>query len=348
MKLNVSPDNFLEHVAKWSGLAPIPLADTNISFINARIIMEAVHLGVFEALKDGAKSIDRIAALTHLNVHALRSFLGALTSAGYLKYTDTTFDLTSLSRKWLLKDAKQSLYDQLIFSDIMWDWMTQMRDFLKTGKGLQYHDTFTAEQWDSYQKGMFAIAKVNAQEVGRRTPVPPGATKMLDIGGSHGLFSAQICRRNPPLTSVILDLPPAIEKATSLLATLHMGETVQYKAGNALEEDLGIEAYDLVFISSLVHHFTREQNVALCKKIYDALKPGGYLVIQEFIRPETPKSADQVGAVLDVFFALTSTSGTWSIKEISGWQKEAGFLLKKPVKFITIPGTAQVVAQKPK
>jgi ubiquinone/menaquinone biosynthesis C-methylase UbiE len=86
--------------------------------------------------------------------------------------------------------------------------------------------------------------------------------------------------------------------------------------------------------------------VVLCKKIYRALKPGGYIIIQEFLRPESPKSADQVASVLDVFFALTSTSGTWSVKEISGWQQTAGFSSRKIVKFVAIPGTAQVVGVK--
>jgi ubiquinone/menaquinone biosynthesis C-methylase UbiE len=346
MKLSIRPDNLLEYLAKWTLMAPLPLADTNISFINARIIMEAVHLGIFEALKDNSKTLDEIAVATQLNAHALRSFLGALTSADYLTYNDGKFKITPVVRKWLLKDAKQSLYDQLIFSDIMWDWMTEMRSFLKTGKGLQYHETFTAQQWDHYQKGMLAVAKATSAEVGKKTPVPVGATHMLDIGGSHGLYSAEICKRQPQLKSTILDLPQAVEKAKPILATLYTGDGIQYKAGNALEEDLGEQVYDLVFMANLVHHFTHEQNLALCKKIYKALKPGGYLIIQEFLRPESPKSADQVASVLDVFFALTSTSGTWSLKEISGWQQTAGFSPKKIVKFLAIPGNAQVVGVK--
>lgn len=346
MKLTISPDNLLERVAKWTLLAPLPLADTNISFINARIIMEAVHLGVFEALKDKSKTLEEIAGATQLNAHALRSFLGALTSAEYLKYNNGKFEVTPVVRKWLLKDSRQSLYDQLIFSDIMWDWMTEMRSFLRTGKGLQYHETFTAQQWDHYQKGMFAVAKATSAEVGKKTPVPAGATHMLDIGGSHGLYSAEICKRHSGLKSVILDLPPAVEKAKPILATLNMGDTITYKPGNALEEDLGERMYDLVFMANLVHHFTHEQNVALCRKIYKALKPGGYIIIQEFLRPESPKAADQVASVLDVFFALTSTSGTWSLKEILSWQQMAGFSPKKIVRFLAIPGTAQVVGMK--
>ncbi|MBK7694468.1 MAG: hypothetical protein IPI30_09125 [Saprospiraceae bacterium] len=31
---------------------------------------------------------------------------------------------------------------------------------------------------------------------------------MLDLGGSHGLYSIELCKRNPNLKSVIVDLPP--------------------------------------------------------------------------------------------------------------------------------------------
>jgi 2-polyprenyl-3-methyl-5-hydroxy-6-metoxy-1,4-benzoquinol methylase/predicted transcriptional regulator len=346
MKLTVSPENFLESIAKWSGLAPVPLVHTNIAFIKARIIFDAVHLGIFEALKAGTKSLQEIATACNLNANALRSMLGALTSAGYLTYTNEKFGLTPQAKKWLLKDARQSLYYQMLFSEIMWDFMSGLREFVKTGKGLQYHDTFTAAQWDSYQKGMYAIARVSSPEVGRRTPLPRNAARMLDIGGSHGLYSEELCRRHPQLHSVILDLPEAVDKAKPILADSPVKDKITYQPGNALQDNLGENEYDLVFMANLVHHFTHEQNTDLCKRIYKALKPGGYIVIQEFIRPETPTSADQVGSVLDVFFALTSTSGTWAVNEIRGWQQAAGFRPGKLVKFIAIPGTAQVVATK--
>jgi 2-polyprenyl-3-methyl-5-hydroxy-6-metoxy-1,4-benzoquinol methylase len=346
MKLTASPENVLESIAKWSGMAPMPLVHTHIAFINARVIIDAAHLGIFEALKNGAKTLQELADACNLNVHALRSVMGALTSAEYLKYSDGKFELKPMARKWLLKDARQSLYYQMLFSDIMWDWMSGLRDFLKTGQGLQYHQSFAAHQWDSYQKGMYAVARVTSPEVARKTPVPAGATKMLDIGGSHGLYSEELCRKYSQLTSVILDLPDAVEKAKPILASSSVRNKINYRPGDALQDDLGRNEYDLVFMANLVHHFTHQQNIDLCKKIFNALKPGGYLVIQEFIRPETPKSADQVGALLDVFFALTSTSGTWSVKEIAAWQKKAGLTHKKNVKFIAIPGAVQVVAVK--
>src|SRR5688572_24528293 len=103
MKLTVSPENFLESIAKLSGMAPMPLVHTNIAFIKARIIFDAVYLGIFESLKSGKKSLQEIATVCNLNAAALRSMLGALTSADYLIYADEKFGLAPQAKKWLLK-----------------------------------------------------------------------------------------------------------------------------------------------------------------------------------------------------------------------------------------------------
>ncbi|HXA02113.1 MAG TPA: methyltransferase [Cytophagaceae bacterium] len=346
MKLTAQPQSLLEYIGKLSTLAPVPLMDTHIAFVVSRTIIEAVDLGIFETLAERPKSIMEVAEDCRLSSYALRSFLGTLTSSGYLKYKNEKFSLTKLSSKWMLKKNKQSLTNQILFLKILWGWMDDMNNFVKTGKSEQYHDHFTDGQADLYQKGMRSVARVSAGEVGKRTPVPKGATEMLDIGGAHGIFSVAICKNHPGLKSTILDLPLAIQKAAPLLAQEKMGEVVIHKAGNALTEDLGKEKYDLIFIANLMHHFTAEENLRLVERVAIALKPGGILAVQEFIRPDKPKASDQVGAALDLFFALSSTSGTWSIKEISQWQKNAGLKIKKPVKFLTLPGAAQVVAEK--
>jgi 2-polyprenyl-3-methyl-5-hydroxy-6-metoxy-1,4-benzoquinol methylase len=348
MKLEAQPQNLIEYLGKLSGLAPVPLVDTHIAFVVSRAIIEAVDLGIFETLAARAKSIKEIAEDCKLNSYALRSFLGTLTASGYLKYRNEKFSLTKLSSKWMLKENKQSLTSQILFLKILWGWMEDMNSFVKTGKGGQYHDHFTEEQTELYQKGMLSVARVSAGEVGRRTPVPKGAAEMLDLGGAHGLFSVAICRNHPGLKSTILDLPAAIQKSAPLLAQEKMGKRVIQKAGNALTDDLGKNKYDLIFIANLMHHFTEEENQKLAKRVANALKPGGRFVVQEFLRPEKIKASDQAGAALDLFFALSSTSGTWSIKEISQWQKNAGLKLRKPVKFLTLPGAAQIVAEKTK
>ena len=60
-----------------------------------------------------------------------------------------------------------------------------------------------------------------------------------------------------------------------------------------------------------------------------------------------PYAGAEVGALLDLYFALTSQSGTWSIDEIAGWQREAGLSVMRPIHLRTVPGAAEVIGAKP-
>jgi ubiquinone/menaquinone biosynthesis C-methylase UbiE len=193
---------------------------------------------------------------------------------------------------------------------------------------------------------MRALAGVGAPEIVQRTPVPTGATTMLDVGGSHGFISVAMCRRYPQLRAVVLDLPAAVKHAASILAAEGMGDRVTHRAGNALEDDLGTDEWDLVYVSQLVHHFDEATNRQFARRVARALKPGGVFVILELLRPSSPPDAGQAGALLDLYFALTSRSGTWSADEMAGWQRDAGLTARQPIHLRTIPGYAEVVAAK--
>jgi hypothetical protein len=53
-----------------------------------------------------------------------------------------------------------------------------------------------------------------------------------------------------------------------------------------------------------------------------------------------------VGATAGLYFSLTSSSGTWSEKEMRTWQTEAGLKLAKPISPMTLPGWKVLPAYK--
>ena len=69
-------------------------------------------------------------------------------------------------------------------------------------------------------------------------------------------------------------------------------------------------------------------------------------MILELVRPPAPNDAGQVGALLDLYYALTSASGTWSVDEMSRWQIDAGLTPRRPVYLRTTPGAAEIIARK--
>lgn len=346
MKLGVVSQNPIERIVNVLGISPQPLLDTHIAMLLARTVMEGARLGVFEALADGPLTAAELAARCGGHPRATRKLLDALAGCEYLRFGGGRYSLTSMARKWLLPDAPQSLHDKLLLQFVEWDFIAHTGEYIRSGRPIDLHTSISSEEWGLYQRGMRSVSSTWAPEVARRTPVPKRAKDMLDIGGSHGYLSVAICRRHPGLRSVVLDLSEAIEHAAPILGREGMGERVSHRTGNALVDDLGTEAWDVVFIANLVHHFDDATNRELAKKAARALRPGGVFVVQELIRPHSPRDAGQIGALLDLYFALTSQSGTWSFEEIAGWQREAGLKPLKPVKFLSVPGNGQQSAVK--
>ncbi len=327
------------------GYVPRGMLDTFHAVVAARSIMMGCKYGVFETLANGPKTCVQIAQATSTDARALGKMLNVLVSCRYLTLQGDVFDLCTHTRRFMLKSSRPSIADNVVMRYLEWEAIENLEHFLETGEPFEIHDNMPSEYWPIYQRGMKSVASLSVMEVVRRTRLPRNPRRMLDIGGSHGQYSVEFCRKYPQLEAVILDLPEAVEQAAPLLAEENMGQRVVHRPGNALTDDLGEQQWDFVFMSQLVHHFTEETNLELCRRIHRSLRPGGVFAIVDIERSTTPRSGGQVGTVFDLFFAATSRSGTWSAQELQSWQTKAGMITKSPIRMLMTPGIIVVPAE---
>ena len=346
MKIKNQPENLLEWIALRANLAPTPLIDTQVAFNAARAIMAAAELGIYETIGKKSRTGDEVATACNTDPEATKHLLNALVGIGYLQWSNGSYSLKTKYHKWLLKESESNLIGKLRFQLLEWEWMGKLEEYVRTGRTLDMHSNMSEKEWQLYQDGMRDLSINSAKEVAAKFPLSNNATAMLDIGGSHGLFSIELCKKHPALSSTIMELPGAIEAASAIAKRYDTTNRINYVAGNALTDDLGKEKYDLVMINNVVHHFTNEQNFALAKKIADALRPGGMYGIGEFIGQSKPGEGGVVASTTGLYFSLTSSSGTWSVPEIEAWQKNAGLKVEKPVAPMSLPGWKVFIARK--
>jgi ubiquinone/menaquinone biosynthesis C-methylase UbiE len=347
MKIGLIPENIFERLALAAGMVPTPLGESWLTFILARTIMVATKLGFFEALAEKPLTATEIAARCGTNRRATEKFLVALAGAGLVRVEGERYALAPPARKWLLASSTDSARDKILFQFIEWDWWMRCEDFVRTGEPIRMHEEMTAEQWQLYQLGMRSGNVIIAKEVVRRLRLPKRAQAMLDIGGSHGYWSASFCRRYPELHATILDLDVAIKYAAPILAKEGMGERVVHRAGNALTDDLSEAAYDFVLIASLVHHFDDAANRDLMRRVARALRPGGLVAIVEALRVDSSKKLGQIGGLMDFYFAMTSEAGTWAAEEMMSWQRDAGLIPHRTMRLRIARDVAVQAAVKP-
>ena len=346
MKLAPQAENIMERIALMANLAPRPLIDTQIAFTAARAIMVAAEVGLFEALGKGDQTAAEVAAACGTDPRATKHLLECLVGIGYVTWRGGKFGLPASMRKWLLKSSPSSIVAKLAFQSLEWDLVGKVGEFVRSGKPLDFHEHMTAEEWAIYQDGMRDVAANPAVELAKRLPVPQGATRLLDIGGSHGLYSAELCKRYPGLGATILELPGAVDRATEIAQREGLGARMQHRVGNALSDDLGVATFDIVMINNLAHHFSPEQNADLARRVARALAPGGVYAIGDFLRASYPGAGGGVPAVMDLYFALTSASGTWTLDQIASWHRGAGLTPVKAIQFQSLPGWASLPATK--
>jgi SAM-dependent methyltransferase len=346
MRVGLYGENLVERAAIGASLVPRPFAETHFTLLLARSLMAASKLGIFAALAQERLAAEEIAQRASTDAVATRKLLDALVASGYLRFARGRYSLARVARKWLLPSSPDSLHDSMLFRYVEWELLGGAEEFLRTGVRAELHGRLDPEGWALYQRGMRAIAGFPAAEVARRLPLRKGATAMLDIGGSHGLYSVRLCQRHPALRSTILELPDALRHAAPLLAREGMGDRVVHRAGDARFDDFGEAAYDLVLVSNLVHHFDEATNRALAQRAARALRPGGLFAVMEPLRPASPAESGQAGALLDLYFAMTSGSGTWSLDEIQSWQRDAGLALRRPLRLRRLPLVAVALGRR--
>ena len=350
MKIGAIPESVVEWLALRLELAPRALVDTHAAMLLARTVMAGAELKLFDALAERPLDAREAAAACGSAVAPTALLLDALAACGYLRFRDGRFELRRSARQWLLRTGPSSVRDKLLLQAAEWRWLETLEEFVRSGRPLEFHDSMSAEERQLYHRGMRALAGIAAPEAARRIPLPRGARRMLDLGGSHGHFAAEVCRRHPGLSAEVMDLPDAIEAAAPLLAAAGiaegLGQRLVHRRGDATTAELGVEQYDLVLMSNLAHHLDSEQNRDLATRVAQALRPGGAFVIQEPARSDLPGRAGQISALLGLYFAMQSRPGvrTWTISEMAEWQRSAGLKVYRVRRLRTAPGWVQQAA----
>lgn len=139
------------------------------------------------------------------------------------------------------------------------------------------------------------------------------ARHLIDVGGGIGDLATRLCRQFPELKVTLINLPSAMELIQENLAEQGVNERV-----TPLVLDMYRDSYpqgDAVLFSRILYPMEPKFCSMLCQKAYDALTPGGRLLILDMIisDPEKPNYdylSHYIGAIGMEFSVLSFKSHT--------------------------------------
>jgi len=345
MRLCLRGANPLEWLALRAGLVPTAAAEAWGGMALSGVLIAAVRCGLTAALARAPASAGELAAELGLDPLPTRLLLDCLASAGHLSCRAGRYDLSRSSRRWLDPGSRLSVGRFVAGTADYWDWWSHLAEVTRTGQPLRHHDAPAQDPyWRRYISGQLELARLSAGEVARKLRLPGDPRSLLDVGGGHGWYSAELCRRHPGLTATVLDLPGSAAIGREIIAEAGLSDRVLHREGDAATDELG-QGFDCVLCFNLVHHLRPDQIARLFAKAHDALAPGGSLAVMDaFAEPSRRTSA--AANFLGLFVYLSSGAQVHTPAQLHDWFRGARFTAPRRIPIRRIPGQAMYVATK--
>ncbi len=284
-------------------------------FQSARVLITANNLGVFDHLKK-AQGPESVAEAVGSDKRATVLLLDALAAIGLLKKQSGKYRNTPLSNRFLVKGAAEYQGDIIRHVDTLWQNWSALDEVVMAGR-----PAGRAFDHHAFILGMHNLAVLKVKEVLRAMKLK-GVKKALDLGSGPGTYALEMAKKGVAVT--LFDTVETI-KIAKKFAAQHKVKSIRFVEGDFLADSIGV-GYDLIFISQIFHAYSEEENIALLRKCYQAMNPGGRVLIQEFYINHG-KTYPPQSALFSINMLVNTEAGRcYSPNEMRGWLSETGFV----------------------
>ena len=287
-----------------------------------------VKLDVFTIIGSAHASSEEIASKINGDLRGVSALLNALAAMELILKTQGRFSNTDFSKRFLSKDSPD--YTGFIIMHhhhLMASW-AEMSESVLSGKPnrVSVSNTDKEIERESFLMGMFNLAKETAPIYSKMIDLS-GCARLLDLGGGPGTYAIYFCLNNPGLKAAVFDLPTTRTFAEKTIASFDLSERIRFKEGSYLDDTVDIEPeYDAAWLSHILHGEGPTAAESIVAKAVGALKPGGKILIHEFILDHTLD-----GPLFPALFALNMLVGTehgqaYSETQLRGMLKRCGMV----------------------
>lgn len=331
---------------------PIRIFETIQGYQRAYALKAAVELDVFTAIAQGSHTAAEIARTSNASERGVRILCDAMVVMGLLTKSGDRYSLTQDTAFFLDRESPAYLGHALKF--LMHP--TQLIKFqhlpesARRGGATDDEGTLAPEDpiWVEFARGMAPMMMPAAQAMAGLLQAELGSkpsAKILDIAASHGIFGLTVAQRLPKAHIYALDWANVLEVARENAQRQGMGDRYHLVPGSAFDVDYGTDL-DAVLITNLLHHFEPAENEKMLKKSRAALRPGGQVIVLEFVPNE-----DRVSPPVPALFSLTMLGSTphgdaYTLAEYGSMFRNAGFEAPKLIPLEPMPQSL-LVARKP-
>jgi len=252
-------------------------------FMASRALFAALDADVFGRLANGPKTLQALADDLGLAPGRLGALLTACVGLGLLTREGDRYANAPASASYLVRTSPAYFGDYFRFQVSRQIYPTLMHlDAALRGERVDFY----AQLRDPEEARAFTIAQhsgsLGPAHVVAKLVDLAGARRLLDVAGGSGAFSIVLCERTPGLTATIIDFPSVAAVGRELVRQHGLGDRITFVEGDARHVAWSLDV-DVVLMSYLLSAVSETATQGLLSRAYKALRPGGRLLIHDFM-----------------------------------------------------------------
>ncbi len=314
--------------------APTPehIMQIGMGFWASKTLLSAVEMEVFTELAKHPEDLATLTGRLGLHPRSSRDFLDTLVALGFLERNDGIYSNTPSTGLFLDKHKPSYIGGMLEMANKRlyshWGHLTlALRTGQPQGEGGPAAETFESLYADparlkGFLKAMTGISHGGNLAIAAQFPWA-GYKSVCDVGPAQGDLITQIALKNPHLSCTGFDLPEVGPVFEEYIEENGVTSRVRFQGGSFFTDPL--PTADVITMGHILHDWDLDQKRMLIGKAYQALPPGGALVVFEALIDDD-RSKNAFGLLMSLNMLIETPGGfDYSGADCRGWLKDAGF-----------------------
>lgn len=317
-------------LAKATQSSPELVNSLSRQYWNSAVVRAGINLKLFPLLDERPLSSAQVAERLDAVPRFIEAFLEANVALGLLeKVGGDEYANSPESSSYLVPGKQGYVGDLVLHITNYWDSWGKLDTLITEGRTeLPYENGFTdvPTYWTDYMNGQHNRAVSGQADNLVESVDLRGKKKLLDLGGGAGSYSIALCQANPDLKAYVVDVKEPLEIAAEQIAESGLEGRVIPVEGDFDEVELGNDS-DVVLISGVVLIKSEEECRSVFRRAYDALVPGGMVIVQDFMRLDFSPERSFMDTMMDLYVLIAFSPGAGDRygEEYVSWLADTGF-----------------------
>jgi SAM-dependent methyltransferase len=313
-------------------VTPDAIMALGTAYWGSKTLLSAVELKLFGVLSE-VGTLDEVELRERLGLHprGSRDFFDALVALGMLEREDGRYANTEATELYL-DPAKPSYMGGMLEmgNARLYEFWGSLTDALRTGEpqseiknGGDFFATLYADQerLAQFAGAMSGLSTAAAEAIAAKFPWHDYSS-VLDVGCAQGAILVTIATAHGHLKGGGFDLPP-IEPVFKAHVERHgLADRLSFTPGDFTADSL--PSADVLVMGHILDGHSLDEKRMLLQKAYDALPPGGALIVYESIIDDDRRQ-NAFGLLMSLTMLIEGDGFIFTGADCRGWMAETGF-----------------------